>query len=63
MALVKEKVVNKVHEQFPALGLKDVPLEQVRLREKVGDDKLTQVYHDQRELAKYSVFDGKEVAI
>ena len=35
----------------------------IRLREKTGEDKLTQVYHEQREFNRYSIFDGKEVAI
>ena len=35
----------------------------IRLREKTGEDKLTQVYHEQREFNRYQIFDGKEVAI
>ena len=36
---------------------------QIRLREKTGEDKLTSVLHDHRELSRYQIFDGKEIAI
>ena len=33
------------------------------MREKSGEDKLTQVYHSERDFQRYSIFDGREVAV
>jgi len=35
----------------------------IRLRERSGDDKLTTVYHDNRELSRYNMYNEKEIAI
>jgi hypothetical protein len=40
-----------------------IDLAKIRLREKSGEDKLTTVYHGNRELNRYQIYDGKEVAI
>ena len=37
--------------------------DQIRLREKSGEDKLVQVFHDDSIMEKYSMYDGKEIAI
>lgn len=44
---LKQEIVNKIGPLFPELGLEKLDLGQIRLREKVGDDKLTKVMHDQ----------------
>ena len=48
---------------FPQLNLQALQPSQIRLREKTGEDKLTSVLHDQRELSRYQMFDGKEIAV
>ena len=53
----------RIDEAFPALGLGKLEPGRIRLREKSGEDKLTTVYHNSRELNRYAVYDGKEVAI
>lgn len=60
---LKPMIVKRIDEAFPELGLSKVELVRIRLREKSGEDKLTTVYHNNRELNRYSVYDGKEVAI
>jgi len=57
---VKEELHALLGAQYPQLGSEASKL---RLREKSGDDKLTTVYHDCRELSRYHMYDGKEVAI
>lgn len=52
-AAVKQRVVEAVSAKFPELGLATIDQRRIRLREKIGEDKLTQVYHEQRELGRY----------
>ena len=61
--VVKQRVIEAISGTFPELGLGDMDPARIRLRDKTGEDKLTQVYHDQREFNRYQIFDGKEVAI
>lgn len=56
-------MIEAIHAKFPEIGLGEIDPARVRLREKTGEDKLTQVYHESREFNRYSIFDGKEVAI
>ena len=55
--------MKRIDEAFPELGLGKIDLARIRLREKSGEDKLTTVYHGNRELNRYQIYDGKEVAI
>ena len=45
------------------MDLLSLDARQIRFREKTGEDKLTSVLHDQRELSRYQMFDGKEIAL
>lgn len=49
----KKYIVEKLVESGLANNLKDKDLSLIRIREKTGEDKLTQVYHDERELGRY----------
>lgn len=59
---VKIELLSKLVDVFESYGIPNNP-KRIRLREKSGDDKLTQVYHDARELSRYHMYDGKEIAI
>ena len=61
-SVAKQELLNKLNQARPDLGLPSDP-NLIQLREKSGDDKLTQVYHDARELSRYHMYDGKEIAI
>ena len=61
--LLKSQVIKLVDEAYPHLGLGKIDTKGIRFREKSGEDKLTTVYHGQRELNRYQVYDGKEIAI
>ena len=63
MGVIKGQIIKRIDEAFPNLGLGLLNPRQIRLRDKSGEDKLTQVYHDSREMNRYQVYDGKEVAI
>ena len=63
MEVIKEQVIPQLAAQFPSLGLENIDLNRIRLREKAGENKLTSVLHEKKELARYSMFDGKELAI
>lgn len=63
MGVIKGQIIKRIDEAFPNLGLGLLNPRQIRLREKSGEDKLTQVYHASREMNRYQVYDGKEVAI
>lgn len=47
----------------PDLGLNSNDEDKIMLRDKSGEDKLTQVYHNDRDLIRYQIYDGKEIAI
>ena len=46
VSLIKEQVINHLAPLFPTLGLDKVDPNQIRLREKTGEDKLTTVLQD-----------------
>lgn len=55
----KQIIAQKINEQYPHLNVRP---DQLTLREKSAE-KLLQVYHNEQVLEKYSMYDGKEVAI
>tara|TARA_B110000285_G_C14817647_1_gene464983 strand:- start:256 stop:474 length:219 start_codon:yes stop_codon:yes gene_type:complete len=58
---VKKAISDKISEIYPQyIQLKDV--NQFRLREKLND-KLVQVYHNDKILSTYSMHDDKEISI
>lgn len=63
IGVLKPQIVKRIDEAYPALGLGKIDMSKIRLREKSGEDKLTTVYHGNRELNRYQIYDGKEVAI
>ena len=58
---VKQFMIENLKDHFPELA--SVSEEQIRLRDKTGDDKLTSVLHENRDFSRYSIYDGKEIAI
>jgi hypothetical protein len=58
---VKSFMIENLKEHFPDLA--SVHEDQIRLREKIGQDKLTSVLHECRDFSRYQIYDGKEIAI
>ena len=44
--IVKQRVIEAIGAKFPEIGITKVDPSRIRLREKTGEDKLTQVYHE-----------------
>ena len=61
--VIKDQVISQLTPLFPHLNLDQLNPNQIRLREKTGEDKLTTVLHDSRELTRYQIYDGKEIAL
>lgn len=62
--VAKKQILDKFGGQIETPeGAVITNISQFILREKHGDDKLMQVFRDDRSLNSYSVFDGKEIAI
>ena len=63
VSLIKNQVISHLTPLFPHLNLGQLDPDQIRLREKTGEDKLTTVLHESRELTRYQIYDGKEIAL
>lgn len=59
--MMKSFVIENLKDHFP--DLVSVPEEQIRLREKTGEDKLSTVLHECKDFGRYQIYDGKEIAI
>ena len=63
VSVIKEEMISHLSPLYPHLNLDQLDKNQIRLREKTGEDKLTTVLHEQRELTRYQIYDGKEIAL
>lgn len=61
--VIKQQVIDFLAVKFPKLGLEKLDPSRIRLREKTGEDKLTSVLHESRELSRYQIYEGKEIAL
>lgn len=59
----KKQILDFICGLCTDLGLSNGDVGKIILRDKSGEDKLTYVYHNDRELSRYQIYDGKEIAI